>query len=135
MSQYLLDTNVVSDFFRQHPEVLHQFGQHNPADLCISTVTIMEIEYGMERQPSARKRFGEVWEGLNADLTVLPFERGDATHTAQIRAALATAGTPIGPFDLQLAGTARARDLTLVTHNTAEFNRVLGLDILDWRTD
>lgn len=126
---------MVSDFFRQHPEVLHQFGQHNPADLCISTVTIMEIEYGMERQPSARKRFGEVWEGLNADLTVLPFERGDATHTAQIRAALATAGTPIGPFDLQLAGTARARDLTLVTHNTAEFNRVLGLNILDWRTD
>lgn len=130
-ARLLLDTNVISDFFRQHPEVLAGFGQHSPADLCISTVTVMEIEYGMERQPSARKRFGEVWEGLKADLTVLPFEEDAATYTAQIRAALA--GTPIGPFDLQLAGTARARSLTLVTHNTAEFTRVSGLSVLDWR--
>ena len=133
--QYLLDTNVISDFFRQHPEVLAQFGQHHPPDLCISTVTVMEIEYGMKRQPAARKKFGEVWVGLKSDLTVLSYEEADATHTAQIRAALAAAGTPIGPFDLQLAGTARARSLTLVTHNTAEFNRVSGLTVLDWRTD
>lgn len=135
--QYLLDTNVVSDFFRQHPEVLAQFGKCSPTDLCISTVTVMEIEYGMERQPkskqpSARQKFGEVWEGLKTDLAVLPFEEADAAHTAQIRAALAAAGTPIGPFDLQLAGTARARGLTLVTHNTAEFTRVPGLSVLDW---
>lgn len=133
--RYLLDTNVISDLFRQHPEVLGQFGQHHPMDLCISTVTVMEIEFGLERQPAARQRFGEIWDELRTDLSVLPFESLDAVHTAQIRAVLATAGTPIGPFDLQLAGTARARSLTLVTHNTAEFARVAGLSLLDWRTD
>ena len=131
----LLDTNVVSDFFRQHPEVLTRFAEVGPTDLCLSTVTVMEIEYGLERQPSARKKFGEVWAALKADLTILPFEQDDATHTAQIRAALAAAGTPIGPFDLQLAGTARARGLTLVTHNLGEFRRVPDLSVLDWRTN
>lgn len=131
----LLDTNVVSDLFREHPEVFSQFQHSHLPDLHLSTVTVMEIEYGFARQPAARKKFGDVWEGLKADLTVLPFEEPDAMHTAQIRAALAAAGTPIGPFDLQLAGTARARSLTLVTHNTAEFHRVSGLTVQDWRTD
>lgn len=110
------------------------FRRHAPQDLSLSTVTVMEIEYGMERQPQARKRFGELWEGLQADLAILPFEAPDARHTAQIRAGLAAAGTPIGPFDLQLAGTARARGLTLLTHNTAEFARVPDLKWQDWRT-
>ncbi len=131
----LLDTNVISDFFRSHPDVLRAFGKHSPADLCISTVTVMEIEYGMERQAAARKKFGAAWAGLQADLTVLPFDEAAATHTAQIRAALAAAGTPIGPFDLQIAGTARAHGLSLVTHNTGEFNRVSDVTVLDWRTD
>lgn len=133
--RYLLDTNVISDFFKGHPDVLKAFGKHAPTDLCISTVTVMEIEYGMERQPAARKKLGAVWEGLKADLTVLPFEEADARETAQIRAALANAGTPIGSFDLQIAGTGRALGLTVVTHNTGEFSRVSDLTILDWRTD
>ncbi|MBB5235593.1 PIN domain-containing protein [Deinococcus budaensis] len=135
MTRFLLDTNVISDLFRGHAEVMAGFRRHAPQDLGISTLTVMEIEYGMERQPQARKKFGELWEGLQADLTLLPFEAPDARHTAQIRAALAAAGTPIGPFDLQLAGTARARRLTLITHNTAEFARVPDLKWQDWRTD
>ena len=126
---------MISDLFRAHPEIAARFSQHAPRDLCISSVSVLEIEYGMAKQPQARKKFGELWDGLQADLTSLTFDAHDALHTAQIRAHLAAVGTPIGPYDLLLAGTARARALTLVTHNTSEFARVPGLAYTDWRTD
>ena len=93
----------------------------------------MEVEYGMEKHPQARRRFGEVWAGLQMDLGILPFDADDARHTAFVQAELGRARTPIGPFDLQLAGTALARRLKVVTHNLAEFRRVAGLECLDWR--
>ena len=131
--RYLLDTNTVSDFFRRHPAVLARFQQVAPGDLAISSVTVMEIEYGMERQPAARKKFGQVWADIRSDIQVLTYNTQDAVQTAQIRAHLARLGTPIGPFDLQLAGTALARRLTVVTNNTDEFSRVPELTLEDWR--
>ena len=131
--RYLLDTNTVSDFFRQHPGVLTRFGQVAPSELAISSVTVMEIEYGFARQPAARTRFGEVWAAFQNDVTLLEYAAPDAVQTGQLRAHLAGLGTPIGPFDLQLAGTALARRLTVVSNNTAEFIRVPGLMLEDWR--
>jgi tRNA(fMet)-specific endonuclease VapC len=65
---------------------------------------------------------------------VLEFDQEDARQAGEIRAALAATGTPIGPYDVLIAGQARARSLVLVTHNTREFSRVSGLDIEDWQT-
>ncbi|GMA14083.1 type II toxin-antitoxin system VapC family toxin [Deinococcus metallilatus] len=130
--RYLLDTNTVSDFFKRHPQVMSRFQRMPPAWLAVSTVTMMEIEYGFERKPAAREKFGEVWAALLGDLHVLPYDAHDAAHTARLRAHLAAIGKPIGPFDLQLAGVALARHLTLVTHNTAEFTRVPDLLVEDW---
>ncbi|GGR41790.1 PIN domain-containing protein [Deinococcus ruber] len=131
--RYLLDTNTVSDFFRKHPTVLARLRQVPPGDLAISSVTVMEIEYGMERQPSARKKFGQIWEDFQSDVHVLTYNTQDAVHTGRVRAHLARLGTPIGPFDLQLAGTALARRLTVVTNNTDEFSRVPEVTLEDWR--
>jgi tRNA(fMet)-specific endonuclease VapC len=64
---------------------------------------------------------------------VLEFDEEDARHAGEIRAQLASKGTPIGPFDVLIAGQARARELTLVTHNTSEFRRVPGLKVEDWK--
>jgi tRNA(fMet)-specific endonuclease VapC len=70
---------------------------------------------------------------INAlEFEIVPFDDEDARCAGQIRAALATAGTPIGPYDVLIAGQALARDLTLVTHNTREFARVDGLHLEDW---
>lgn len=129
---YLLDTNAISDFFKKHPQVLARFQKTSPAQLAISTISVMEIEYGFERKPAAREKFGEVWASLLGDVHVLPYDARDATHTARTRAYLTGLGQSIGPFDLQLAGTALARRLTLVTHNTAEFTRVPALPVEDW---
>lgn len=65
--------------------------------------------------------------------SVLEFDEQDARQAGQIRAHLASKGTPIGPYDVLITGQARARELTLVTHNTSEFQRVPGLKVEDWK--
>jgi tRNA(fMet)-specific endonuclease VapC len=65
----------------------------------------------------------------------LPFESKAAVQFGEIRAYLAQKGTPIGPYDLQIAAVARAQGLTLVTHNTREFARVPELKIEDWEVE
>ncbi len=69
---------------------------------------------------------------LTRDLTVVDFTSDDARMAGAIRADLARAGTPIGPYDVLIAGQARVRDLCLVTNNTREFGRVSGLRLEDW---
>lgn len=64
---------------------------------------------------------------------VLEFDQEDARQAGEIRAQLASKGTPIGPYDVLIAGQAKARKLTLVTHNTTEFQRVSGLRVEDWK--
>ena len=64
---------------------------------------------------------------------VLKFDQENARHAGEVRAHLASKGTPIGPYDVLIAGQARARKLTLVTHNTTEFQRVPGLKVEDWK--
>ena len=64
---------------------------------------------------------------------VLEFDKEDARQAGEIRAFLASRGTPIGPYDVLIAGQAKARNLTLITHNTDEFGRVPGLRFDDWQ--
>jgi hypothetical protein len=66
---------------------------------------------------------------------LLPFDWDSALKTAEIRFQLEKNGTKIGPYDLQLCGQALALDLTLVTHNTREFQRVTGLRLEDWEAE
>jgi len=63
---------------------------------------------------------------------VVEFDHEDARRAGEVRALLAAHGTPIGPYDVLIPGQARARELILVTHNTAEFERVPGLRLEDW---
>ena len=65
--------------------------------------------------------------------SVVKFDEEDARQAGQIRAHLASKGTPIGPYDVMIAGQAMARELTLITHNTSEFQRVPGLKAEDWK--
>ena len=67
-----------------------------------------------------------------ADLTSLPFEAKAAQICGQIRVKLQAKGTPIGAYDLQIAAIALANNLTLVTHNTREFERIENLALEDW---
>ncbi len=131
MLKYMLDTNIVIYTMKNRPEeVRHAFKRHD-GQMCISTITLGELIYGAERSSQPEKNM-EVIEGMAARLEVLPFEGLDAAHFGQLRAELMSLGKPIGPYDMMIAGHARARGLILVTNNTREFERVPGLRIENW---
>ncbi len=96
-----------------------------------STIVAHELYFGAYK--SAKVAFNlETLRLAMADFPVIAFERMDAEVSGAVRATLAAKGTPIGPYDVLIAGQAKARDLILVTNNTDEFERVEGLRFEDW---
>jgi tRNA(fMet)-specific endonuclease VapC len=93
----------------------------------------MEIEYGLQLNPARARKIEPMIRALIQDLHVLPYELEDANATAAVRAALTKRGTPIGPYDVMIAGTALRRGLVMVTSNSDEFERINGLILEDWR--
>lgn len=131
--KYLLDTCTISYFVKGEPGVLARIKEIQPQHLCISTVTSMEIEYGLQLNPARAKKLAQVITALLKSIYILPLSQEDAHAAAAIRANLQKKGVPIGAYDILLAGCALSRGLILVTSNNAEFQRVSGLQLEDWR--
>lgn len=130
--RYLLDTNVVIALLNDATSTISRTArEHRPSDVYISAVLAHELFYGAYK---SRRTEQNVTLIENLRLEVLDFDSDDARKSGQVRAALASMGTPIGPYDVLIAGQALARDMILVTHNTAEFSRVSGLRVEDWAT-
>jgi len=130
--QYLLDTNAVIALLRATPNgVKERVQSRSPKDVFVSTVVMFELYYGAYRSQRIKRNL-ELLE--NILLPKLEFDSTDANAAGQIRATLASDGTPIGPYDVLIAGQAYSRGITLVTGNRKEFARVLGLSIEDWST-
>ena len=131
MLKYLLDTNIVIYTMKNRPQrVKRRFQQHH-GRMGISTVTIGELVFGAEHSQQTERNLADI-EALAARLEVLPFDNQAAYHFGQIRAALYRTGQPIGPYDMMIAGQARAAGLKLVTNNVKEFERVPGLLLENW---
>ena len=132
MPRYMLDTDTCSYVMkRSNGAVLHRLQGVPVADVCMSVVTKSELLYGVEVSP----RHAQDAAALAAFLPyveVLDFPDDAAPHYAEIRADLKKRGLPIGANDLFIAAHARSLGLTLVTNNTAEFSRVMGLRIENW---
>ena len=104
--------------------------RHQSADFAISAIVAHELFYGAYHSP----RTAENLARIDAyPFAMLDFNGEDARRAGEVRAILAAAGASIGPYDVLIAGQALARDLTLITHNTREFQRVSGLQIEDWQ--
>ncbi len=131
--KYLLDTDAFSDIVRGNLEVEQQFSRTPPSMVGISSVTVKEIEYGRRRCPTQVTRRWAAIDLLLQRIEVVPFGVDAAYVTGQLRASLARAGTPIGPYDVMIAGTALVHGLILITANTREFSRVSGLQLENWR--
>jgi tRNA(fMet)-specific endonuclease VapC len=131
MLKYMLDTNICIFTMNNKPrEVREAFNRYH-GQLCISTVTAMELIYGAERSASPEKNLAVV-EGFTARLDVLAYNHEAAAHSGQLRAELQKIGKPIGPYDQMIAGHARSQGLILITNNLREFERVPGLRVEDW---
>ena len=129
---YLLDTCVVSAFFRKESYLIDKLKDLAPEDVKISTITVMEIEYGLKLNPSILPRIQPLWSSFKDQVEILLFSETDAVCAAQIRSILKKEGKPIGPYDILLAGMSKNRSLVFVTDNTSEFSRVDGLFIENW---
>ena len=128
---YILDTNTLIYFFKGQGRVAERLFREAPADIAIPAVVIYELQTGIEKSASPRKRTRQL-NSLMEAIKVLPFSTDEAKASARIRAQLEKKGTPIGPYDVMIAGTALAHQATLVSHNLAEFKRVKGLKTEDW---
>ena len=131
--RYLLDTTVISDFVRGTPAVLTRLKATRKSDVALCTVTVMEVEYGLQLNPARARRIEATIRDFLQDVQILTYEREDAIATAALRAALSKRGAPIGPYDLMIAGTALRHGLVMVTSNRKEFERIDGLSLEDWR--
>jgi tRNA(fMet)-specific endonuclease VapC len=135
MLRYMLDTDICSYIMKRSNDRLLKRLQKVPVgDVCISVITKSELLFGVAVSP--RRRQDEA--ALNAFLNyveILDFPDGASQHYAEIRASLKTQGTMIGANDLFIAAHARSLRLTLVTNNTAEFQRVPKLAVENWTTD
>ncbi|MDX8410622.1 MAG: type II toxin-antitoxin system VapC family toxin [Mariprofundaceae bacterium] len=128
---YVLDTNTLIYFFKGVGKVASRLLQHPPREMAIPAIVLYELEVGLAKSAQPEKR-REQLEALTNLITVLPLGAEEAKAAAGIRATLEAAGTPIGPMDTLIAGTALAHQGTLVTHNAREFSRVDRLQLVDW---
>ncbi|CDI04355.1 MAG TPA: type II toxin-antitoxin system VapC family toxin [Candidatus Competibacter sp.] len=129
--RYLLDTNIVIALMKQQASVLAQVRHVGVAALRLCAPVEAELWFGVWKSSRPEENHRRLLQ-LLAWLPSLPFASESAMHAGEIRATLARQGTPIGPYDLQIAAIARAHDLILVTHNTQEFKRVAALTLEDW---
>ncbi|MGD0465557.1 MAG: type II toxin-antitoxin system VapC family toxin [Gammaproteobacteria bacterium] len=129
---YLLDTNICIYIIKKEPKlVLNKFKQFSPGDIGISSVTLAELYYGVEKSSQIEKNRSAL-ENFLLPLEILLFDDQAAIVYGEIRANLEKNGTPIGPLDLMIAAHTKSRGLTLVTNNTKEFVRIAGLLVENW---
>lgn len=134
MTEYLLDTNtVIALVGKRLDAVLARLDRTDPGTMAVSSIVAHELYFGAYKS----QRISHNLETLRlffADVPVLDLNPEDARTAGEIRAGLALKGTPIGPYDVLIAGQAKNRRMTLVTNNLGEFKRIEGLRLEDWST-
>jgi tRNA(fMet)-specific endonuclease VapC len=128
--RFLFDANAVIALLNdpQGP-VGRRARQHQPADIGLSAIVSHELYFGACKSQRRDHNLAIV-DGLQFE--VVPFDLEDARHAGEVRATVGALGTPIGPYDVLIAGQARSRGLTLVSRNLREFGRVQGLNVENW---
>ncbi|MCI8908107.1 MAG: type II toxin-antitoxin system VapC family toxin [Angelakisella sp.] len=129
---YMLDTNICIYAIKKQPEqVLAKIKEKRELGLCISAITLSELEYGAAKSANPEKNRTAIMRLLFV-LDVLPFGDKAAMEYGMIRAHLERKGTPIGPLDMLIASHAKSEGQILVTNNVKEFVRVPGLKVENW---
>ena len=129
--RYLLDANAVIALLNDKTSKTAQRARRERVgDVAVSAIVAHELFYDAFRSRRAAQNLALI-DALQFE--VLEFDKEDARQAGEIRALLASKGTPVGPYAVLTAGQAVARDLILVTRNTHEFGRVTGLQIEDWQ--
>lgn len=130
--KYMLDTNICIYIIKKKPEkVFQRFRMLKAGDVCISSITLAELEYGVQKS-EYKERNSIALTCFLAPVDILAFNDMAALEYGRIRADLEKSGNAIGSYDLLIAAHCLAEDLTLVSNNTAEFQRIAGLRLENW---
>ncbi|MDR0898004.1 MAG: type II toxin-antitoxin system VapC family toxin [Oscillospiraceae bacterium] len=132
--KYMLDTNMLIFLMRNRPvsvAIQERIARHNKSEICISVITLAELELGVCRSSNPQINTITLSRVLSG-IAVLPFDASAAAAYGEICADLYRRGLKIGAMDTLIAAHAASEGLTLVTNNTREFERVKGLTIEDW---
>ncbi len=129
---YMLDTNMCIYIIKRHPEkVLKKFLTLSVGEVCISSITLAELMYGIHKSQYSKKNKAALQDFL-LPLDIMPFNDEVTDHYGRIRTYLEKKGVPIGALDTMIAAHALSLGSILVTNNQKEFVRVPDLNIEDW---
>jgi len=132
---YLLDTNACIAVINDKPSAVRLRLQEvldRDAEVLVSTVVAFELWYGVAKSTHQEANARRLETFFAGPVSLLPLEEEDAKAAGRVRAAMESAGKPIGAYDLLIAGQALHRKMTLVTANAREFGRIKGLAWEDW---
>ena len=129
--KYLLDTNAVIGIIGANSSLIARLSEYVPSDFAVPSVVMYELYWGAYKSGKVADNVARV-DALRFE--VLDLSADDAKAAGLIRADLHKKGTPIGAYDLLIAGQAVSRSLTLITNNVKEFRRVENLIYEDWQT-
>lgn len=131
--KYLLDTNMCIYAMKHHVPVLRRMQLAKQDGLCVSAIVAAELAFGVARSaPEHRDKNHVSLKRFLTAVTVQPWPSEAIWVYGSLRQSLRQAGTPIGELDLLIAAHAKAKDLTLVSNNTREFERIDGLSLENW---
>ncbi len=130
--KYLLDTNICIYIIKKKPpEVIEKFNMNSFAEIGISSITVAELEYGVQKSKYYEQNRDALDQFL-LPLIVVDFDFKAAFIYGEIRSELESQGIPMGPLDTLIAAHALSLGITLVTNNTKEFSRVKSLKVANW---
>ena len=128
----MLDTNICIYIIKKKPEkILQTFDSLNIGDVCISSITFAEMQYGIFKSQHREKNNIALIHFL-APIEIMPFSDKSAVCYGEIRADLEIRGQIIGAYDLLIAAHALSENLTLITNNVNEFSKIKGLNVSNW---
>lgn len=129
---FLIDTNICIYLIKNKYDYLHEKVEKEGSDkIAVSAITVAELEFGIAKSKYPESNKLALLEFL-APFEIIPFTELDCESFGELRAYLNQKGTPIGPYDLQIAAQCLSRDLTLVSNNIKEFERVPNLKYENW---
>ncbi len=129
---FLIDTNICIYIMNNHPpEVIQKFREIGVGNIGISSITTAELQYGAYKSKQIKKNLKRLDEFLSP-FEVLAYDENASNHYGKIRSDLERQGSVIGPLDMLIAAHALSENLTLITNNEQEFNRIKSLKVENW---
>lgn len=130
--EYLLGTNICIYIIKKKPaEVFEKFKNLTIGNVGISSITLAELQYGIEKSSNSEKN-REALEKFLTPIEIIDYGYEATVEYGKIRAELEKKGITIGPLDMLIASHAKSLGVILVTNNVREFEIIAGLRIENW---